>query len=96
MIDHETEELIPFEVSGNYIPGRPSRPTLFRWTFKGVKGGHKLESILVGTKRFTSKEAISRFIASQNAGGNHTPRITPSQRRKMAEAADSVCKAKGF
>ena len=86
MIDHETEDLIPFELAGNDIPGHPSRCTLFRWAFKGVRGS-TLETLLIGNKRFTSREAVGRFIAAQNADQQPAPQITPSQRRRQSEAA---------
>ena len=86
MIPHETEDLIPFELAGNSIPGRPARCTLFRWTFKGVRGT-RLETLLIGNKRFTSREAIARFIASQNADQTPAPSITPHQRQRQSEAA---------
>ena len=86
MIDHETEDLIPFELAGNEIPGHPSRCTLFRWAFKGVRGS-KLETMLCGNKRFTSREAVGRFIAAQNSDQTPAPGISPSQRAKQSQAA---------
>ena len=85
MIDHNSEALIPFELAGNEIPGHPTRCTLFRWAFRGVRGS-TLETLLIGNKRFTSREAISRFIASQNSD-QQPAEITPSQRRRQSEAA---------
>ena len=86
MIDHETETLIPFEICGLQIPGRPDRSTVYRWWLKGVRGS-KLETLLIGNKRFTSREAIGRFIAAQNATGEPAPTITAGQRRRQSEAA---------
>ena len=86
MIDHENEELIPFESAGLHIPGRPSRCTLFRWTFKGVRGS-MLETLLIGNKRFTSVQAIDRFIKEQNSDQTPAPSITPHQRQRQSEAA---------
>lgn len=86
MIDHEVEDLIPFETCGQLIPGRPSRCTLFRWAFKGVRGA-KLETLVCGHKRFVSKEAIARFIAAQNMGDALEPSISPKQRAAQSQAA---------
>ena len=95
MIDHEIEELIPFEVCGQHIPGRPDRSTTYRWWLKGVRGA-KLETLLIGNKRFTSREAIGRFIAAQNATETPVPQFTPSQRTRMSEAARKELQAIGI
>lgn len=88
MIDHTKEELINFEECGLLIPGNPARCTLYRWVLKGCRGV-KLETIVCGHKRFTSKEAIARFIAAQNAGESpvQAPTVTAKQRKRQAEAA---------
>ena len=95
MIDHEVEDLIPFETCGQLIPGRPSRCTLFRWAFKGIRGV-KLETLVVGHKRFVSKEAIARFISAQNATDSPAPTITVGQRRRQAETADRLLQEAGL
>ena len=93
MIDHEAEEPIPFETCGQLIPGRPARCTTFRWTLKGVRGV-KLETYVCGHKRFTTREAIARFIRAQNASDS-APNITPSQRRRQAETANRLLQEAG-
>ena len=47
------------------------------------------ETILVGGMRYTSREAISRFIAAQNADESPAPTISPAQRTRQAKAAQS-------
>lgn len=86
MIDHEAEEPIPFETCGQLIPGKPARCTTFRWALNGVRGV-KLETFVCGHKRFTTREAISRFILAQNAGDTPAPGITPKQRATQSQAA---------
>ena len=95
MINHEVEELIPFETCGQLIPGRPSRCTLFRWAFKGVRGV-KLETLVCGHKRFVSKEAIARFVEAQNRDQTPAPAFSPSQRRRQAETANRVLQEAGL
>ena len=95
MIDHEVEDLIPFETCGQLIPGRPSRCTLFRWAFKGIRGV-KLETLVCGHKRFVSKEAIARFVAAQNAPETPAPSITKSQRARQAATADRLLQEAGI
>lgn len=95
MINAETETLIRFQAAGSDIPGNPSVCALHRWRLNGVRGA-KLETLLVGGTRFTSKEAIQRFIAALNRDEQSTPTITPSQRRKQAEVADRLLREAGI
>jgi hypothetical protein len=49
------------------IPGSPHISTVWRWTRRGVRGV-LLETFSVGGKRFTSVEAVRRFlVASQQS-----------------------------
>jgi len=72
MIDIQNEKLRLLSQSAREIPGRPHISTVFRWWRHGVKGV-KLETVLVGGRRFTSAEAIQRFIQRLSAS-------TPVQR----------------
>jgi hypothetical protein len=89
MIDPSTEEMIPFQQAGRRIPGNPSVCALHRWRISGVRGV-KLDTLLCGGKRFTSAEAISRFIAAQNRDESSAPAITAKQRRTQAESANRL------
>ena len=66
-IDAASEDLIPFCEARTAFPGgkRLSLATLHRWRLHGVRGT-KLETCLVGGLRYTSTQAIQRFIANQN------------------------------
>lgn len=88
MIDTENETLLTPNQACHEFPGGISLPTI--WRYMGPKGvrGARLESLVCGGKRWTSKEAIARFIAAQNADdAPAAPTITPAQRRKQSEAA---------
>lgn len=87
-IDSSTETIIQFNEARTAFPGdkRLSLATLHRWRTKGIRGV-RLETILIGGMRYTSHEAISRFIAAQNAEESPAPAISPSQRKRLAEAA---------
>ena len=88
-IDCEAETLITFSDARTAFPGdkRLSLATLHRWRLNGVRGV-QLETALVGGLRYTSLEAIARFIAAQNAADvPATPVITAIQRRRQSEAA---------
>ena len=95
MIDSTTETLIRFQEAGRHIPGNPSVCALHRWRLNGVRGT-KLETLLCGGVRFTSVEAIARFIAEQNRDESPAPAITPKQRRTQAEAANRVLQDAGI
>jgi hypothetical protein len=87
MVDITTEKLFQFHHARELIPGRPAIQTLHRWRLRGIRG-HKLETILIGGKRFTSIEAIERFSAalSGQADDSLKPR-TPKQRQRAHENA---------
>ena len=87
MIDPATESLIPWQQAAKHVPGDPHISTLHRWRVRGVRG-KKLETLLVGGKRFTSREALDRFIAAGNADdAPATPTFTATQRQHMSNAA---------
>ena len=86
MIDVEREHLIPLTDARNYLPSRPSKRTLFRWALKGY-GEHRirLESVKLGVQRWTSKEAIRRFVIAINRRqDDNASRV--SRRKQIAEA----------
>jgi len=96
-IDAESEDLIPFCDARTAFPGgkRLSLATLPRWLLHGVRGT-KLETCLVGGLRYTSREAIKRFVGAQNHTESSGPTITPKQRRKQAETADRLLQEAGI
>ena len=61
-IDVHTENLIPLSKAPKHIPGNPHISTIHRWVQQGVRG-RVLETRMVGGRRFTSLEAIARFIS---------------------------------
>ncbi len=70
MIDIEKETLITMNDVCLMFPGRAaskriSLSTVWRWTLRGHKGV-MLDSIVVGGKRYTSKQAVQRFVESLN------------------------------
>jgi hypothetical protein len=80
MIDIETEQLCLLAEATKCVPGNPHISTLIRWWKRGVKGV-KLETLIVGGRRYTSVEAIQRFLAQLNEPGPD-PNRSLSQRRK--------------
>lgn len=58
-----SQQTLSLRQASNILPGNPSRSTLSRWAHHGVHGV-KLDTILVGGRRFTTSEAIEHFIAA--------------------------------
>ena len=87
-IDVEREDLIHFPEATRAFPGRKrlSLATLHRWRLHGVRGV-RLDTLLIGGLRYTSREAIGRFIAAQNADQQPAPQITAKQRQRQSESA---------
>jgi hypothetical protein len=72
-----SDELVPLGRAGHLIPGPAAKPhasTLARWARRGVgKSRARLETVLLGGRRYTSRAALIRFFsrlseASGNAG----------------------------
>jgi len=85
-----------------FPPDGISDATAARFIQKGVKvkaTGEivKLETFKIGGRRFTSLEAIDRFITAQNADDvPAAPAITPAQRRRQAQAAQTALQEAGL
>ncbi len=90
MICIHTENLLTLTEASKTLPGRPHTSTLWRWHTKGVRGGVKLETIVIGGLRYTSSEAIERFVERTTAvaDGEPAPQRTTSQRNKAIEKAE--------
>ena len=88
VIDFQAETIITIgEACKAFPPNGISDATMARWIQKGVKGV-KLETLLIGGRRVTSREAIARFIARQNADDAPAiPAVTRAQRQRQSEAA---------
>ena len=85
-IDPDIEDIITLGEACRLVPPRGISPaTMARWIQRGVRGS-VLETVIIGGRRLTSREALQRFFASQNADKS-APSITPSQRQRQSEAA---------
>lgn len=67
-IDIERERPISLAEVPAFVPKRNGKKvhysTVYRWTTKGVRG-RVLESIMVGGIRYTTVEAVHRFLAAR-------------------------------
>lgn len=89
MIDLRTESLIRLEDVRQHIPsGRRgkqlSKSVPFRWASKGVKG-IVLETVKVGGARYTTLDALHRFIQHINAPTPPTSEATRPLPSKQVE-----------
>jgi hypothetical protein len=85
------EDLVEVGDARKYLPGQPDRRTVYRYLAGQGTGGVALESVKCGGKRFTSRQAIVRFIAAQNqrretapAAGQAAPRQRSPQQEQLA------------
>ncbi len=67
-IDLDNEPLLNFTQAAELLPvgSRPSSSTWWRWHRYGI-GGVKLETVVVGGARLTTKAALERFIVASSA-----------------------------
>jgi hypothetical protein len=86
-INIETESLLTLAEASAMLPGRPSMCAIWRWRMKGVRG-RRLETVVIGGRPYTSREALARF-ARQQGGADAVPKVrTPKQRERAIRAAE--------
>jgi len=84
-INAQTEQLLSLTEATSVIPGGPHISTLHRWRTRGVRGVF-LETCMVGGRRFTSREAIDRFLtATAHSAPPSDNRDTPLSASKQVE-----------
>ena len=84
MLDVANETFLTMTEAVKILPGRPNIATLWRWRTRGVRGV-KLESCLVGGRRYTSRAALDRFIERSTAAGDgETVKPRTSRERQAA------------
>lgn len=94
MIDINTEQVEPLDEIK--IIGDPAIATRWRWCLRGLRGGVKLETILIGNRRYTSKEAVTRFVQALNTPKDNPSKVvTQSQRERQTETSRRKLKAAG-
>ena len=95
MIDTQTERIIAIKDAPKEIPCRPAVSTVWRWISNGVRG-HKLDTVTIGGRRYTSQEAIERFIEQGTAAANGEPvhtRTAKQRARAIAQAERELAAA---
>ena len=88
-IDISCETLLSLPDAARALPKRPHISTLHRWRLRGVRGV-KLETCLIGGRRYTSREAVERFSTATTAAANGEPLPvrTPRQRQRSIKQAE--------
>ena len=91
-IDYTTETVVPLNKAPQHYPGtRPHISTVYRHALNGA-----LETFKVGGKRFTSIEAIRRFVA-RSTNPETAPRpALPGHRERGLLAANKRLDAIGI
>jgi len=83
MIDTTKETLVTLALAVNLVPAgagmQPHYRTLWRWCAKGLRG-LRLESVFIGGTRYTTKEAIDRFVGRFTDIRNDA--VAPREKRK--------------
>jgi len=73
--------------------------TCWRWTLNGVRGV-KLETFSIGAKRYTTEEALERFIHASTAAAANEPMAsvsrTPKQRERAIARAEAELAKEGI
>jgi hypothetical protein len=90
MIDLMNERLLPLGELSRAVPSRPVRSTVRRWAGEGIDGV-VLETVRLGGRRYTSHEALARFLHRLNAGtqaGEAGPAVRAEPRGEPALASD--------
>ena len=92
-IDIHAETLLTLPQAAKSLPGRPHLSTLHRWRLPGVHGV-RLETCLLGGRRYTSEEALERFAAATTAAadGTRVPPRTPARRDRDIARAEAEMK----
>lgn len=101
-VDILNEDVVSLNDAAKILPNRPHVSTMWRWYKRGVRG-IRLETAVLGGKRYTSKEAIQRFVertteAHDRGGAAPTKPIneTMRQRRAAIEKAERELSAAGI
>lgn len=99
LTDLFSESPLSLSAAAKLLPGRPHISTVWRFAQKGVRGV-RLETIVSGGRRFTTHEALERFVGRTTAAANGVSAPTPAAntKRRAAEiaAADARCTARGL
>ena len=90
MIDPFSEDIVPLTEAAKTLSRRPNVSTLHRWRLSGIRNV-KLETMMFGGRRVTSREALDRFsLASlqQRTATQCQPRLPANANSKLRAPSD--------
>jgi hypothetical protein len=94
MISIFSESLVRLSAAGRHLPGNPSLPTLWRWHSRGVRGV-RLETVALGGRRYTSREALERFVSALSSPSKASNTIPKQRAEAISRAADHAARLVG-
>lgn len=60
-LDLLTEDMLTLSEVARELPSRPHVSTVWRFARRGI-GGQKLETVKIGSRVFSSRQAVTRFL----------------------------------
>lgn len=78
----QDEHLLTVAEASHECPARPSIRTIWRWMQRGIRG-IQLESLVIGGRRYTSREALARFIGRTSEVAVSGPLPSKSNVRRL-------------
>lgn len=96
-IDITSESPVTVTQAAKLFPNRPHVASVWRWILNGLNGIN-LESVKIGGRRYTSREAIQRFIERTTALADQkeVPVRCARQRTSAVDAAESELSKEGI
>ncbi len=92
-LDIRAETILSFQQAAKTLPGSPNLSTLHRWRLVGIRGV-KLETCMIGGKRYTSAEALARF-SERISNAASSPSVTAKARQRSQKSAERKLDASG-
>ena len=88
MISTASEDLIPFNLVPQHLQKtfghKVHIASIYRWVNRGL-GGVRLETIKVGSKRFTSAQALDRLFNAATERKQEDNKTAPAERKSRNE-----------
>ena len=87
MIEALAATFVLLSKAGRLLSTNPSPATLWRWAARGVDGV-KLETYKIGGRRYTTAEALDRFVARLNGPRSaNEPQVSSLRERQKDQAS---------
>lgn len=92
-----SEGLIGLGAASKLFAQRPNAATVWRWVKSGANG-IRLEAVRCGARYYTTKQAVTRFIAAQTDRPSHIPVETglSAERKASIDRANAILDAAGI